>query len=754
MKKRNFVKMLSLTLAVSFGFTSIVWADDFNYSLDASKNSIEQIEYQTSGTEDFSNKTNVYAEVGALYKVTIPKVIVLSGVDKKANYFVTVEGDIAGNEVVQVKPDETVDLYSNNKTVQTGVITQNKITWTVSELGKTANGLVVADGITAGKWSGTFNFNINLSGVLGDINVPSLMLSTSNFLMGVGDAHQVNAYYAGEDVTQQVDWTSDNNKFSVTDGLVETSYNAQVGDSATITATLNDDSPLVGLLDKTGIVAIVSAEDGTKTASFTVTIVDIVFDEEGSVIEDVEIKPGENRKIRAKIEPDVNGVVLWSCTAPAGMTLIKSGNDVTIKISNDMPEGKTYYIIATYGDYSKIIPIRTFCKHIAADPVREKEVAAKCLVDGTYDEAVYCAKCGTELSREAKTDVNSKLGHNYVEGECTRCDAKLPLLEYTAEGYEGVYDGANHSIKVTSEGNTIEYSTDNVTFSSTNPEFKDVGTYTVYYKISKPTYKTLTGSKKVIINKTNSTYTKAPSYKKCYYNGKEMQLLNSGTTSDGTIKYKLGENGTYSTAIPTATEVGTYKVFYKIFGDDNHYDSAEQSIDARIAEGYYVSWSAPLAKTYCGYHTKQNNSSFNSPKACTYIGNIANRTIAQDARDYSWDTTFAGASGVAGNKRIVYQKPNGEWAAVNPFAANTSGITIRAGSKIYLQMYAGDYNYAASGVIWRYNGANVVSCAQTTRNFISSGFAPTSDGVLSLFNDYRHYEYYNYRWDVDYIDVN
>ena len=153
-------KYISLLLAGLICFTSIT--PTFAYDLDSSGNSIENVEYQNTKDEDFTNQTNVFAELGSEYKVTIPKTIVLSGTTKKANYTVKVEGDIAGYETVNVVPDSSVELRTKNKDSQTGTITQDKTAWKFDNFDVDANGTVEASSLTAGKWSGTFNFNINL----------------------------------------------------------------------------------------------------------------------------------------------------------------------------------------------------------------------------------------------------------------------------------------------------------------------------------------------------------------------------------------------------------------------------------------------------------------------------------------------------------------------------------------------------------------------------------------------------------------
>ena len=118
----------------------------------------------------------MFAQLGSHFEVTIPKVIVLDGSEKKAPYFVSVSGDIAGYECVYVVPDETFKLFAKNKESQDALVSQEKTSWYVDEFNEKATGLIEAAGITAGHWSGTFYFNISLAteDILGDIILPEL----------------------------------------------------------------------------------------------------------------------------------------------------------------------------------------------------------------------------------------------------------------------------------------------------------------------------------------------------------------------------------------------------------------------------------------------------------------------------------------------------------------------------------------------------------------------------------------------------
>lgn len=57
------------------------------------------------------------------------------------------------------------------------------------------------------------------------------------------------------------------------------------------------------------------------------------------------------------------------------------------------------------------------CEHVPGEPVKENEVPATCTTAGSYDEVVYCTKCGEELSR--KTIPVVKTGHKWDNKDYT-----------------------------------------------------------------------------------------------------------------------------------------------------------------------------------------------------------------------------------------------------------------------------------------------------------------------------------------------
>ena len=85
--------------------------------------------------------------------------------------------------------------------------------------------------------------------------------------------------------------------------------------------------------------------------------------------------------------------------------------------------------------------------HTPGEAIKENEAAATCTTGGSYEEVVYCAACGEELSRKAVEVVS--LGHDYVKGVCSWCGEAEPFTEglifelsgdgasYTVTGYKG-----------------------------------------------------------------------------------------------------------------------------------------------------------------------------------------------------------------------------------------------------------------------------------------------------------------------------
>ena len=102
-----------------------------------------------------------------------------------------------------------------------------------------------------------------------------------------------------------------------------------------------------------------------------------------------------------------------------------------------------------------------------------------------------------------------------------------------------------------------------------------VGTVTVVIKSTNYEDITLT----VNVNATNKlipTVT-APTANALTYNGSEQALVTAGKTTGGTMLYRL-DDSEWSEQIPTAKNAGEYTVWYKVQGDAEYADVAEQNV--------------------------------------------------------------------------------------------------------------------------------------------------------------------------------
>ena len=129
----------------------------------------------------------------------------------------------------------------------------------------------------------------------------------------------------------------------------------------------------------------------------------------------------------------------------------------------------------------------------------------------------------------------------------------------------GVVDGGKYVFSLEEDG----------VYSEEIPVGTDAGVYTVYYKVEPDEnhVSDVTGSVQATIGKIPATLKIIPAAKDLFYNAKQQILVEPGESSDGTVAYSLNEDGTYSANLPTQMNAGTYDVYYKVVGDDNHFDT-------------------------------------------------------------------------------------------------------------------------------------------------------------------------------------
>ena len=191
------------------------------------------------------------------------------------------------------------------------------------------------------------------------------------------------------------------------------------------------------------------------------------------------------------------------------------------------------------------------------------------------------------ITKAAAPDFTKETALVIVNGHEKTYTVTLPTLptlethkEYGAPTYElgeiklnaGYYTGGakveNGALTLPIQENDVE---------TTGP----VGTVSVVIKSTNYEDITLT----VNVNATNKlvpTVT-APTANALTYNGAEQALVTAGQTTGGTMLYRLGDSE-WSEQLPTAKNAGKYTVWYKVQGDAEYADVAEQSLTVTAAK--------------------------------------------------------------------------------------------------------------------------------------------------------------------------
>ena len=174
--------------------------------------------------------------------------------------------------------------------------------------------------------------------------------------------------------------------------------------------------------------------------------------------------------------------------------------------------------------------------HYSPDFVQEVEnVGDGSVVYSSSDLSVATvdAKTGDVIIKNTGTTVitatvTEKDGGNYsyaVKTASYNLIVGTVFLPVTARSYSGTYDGDAHGITLTipSDASVVYGTTEEQYTLTENPTFTDAGTYTVYYKVSKPFYTSVIDSRTVTILPATLTSVKLAK-SSLVYNGQEQTV--------------------------------------------------------------------------------------------------------------------------------------------------------------------------------------------------------------------------------------
>ena len=190
MKKEKILSLIMATTMIMGSATTVFAATDHNVDsigsvakdiTNTTKIGYDEVQNQKSAytneiTADANENTcNVYLTKASTFSVVIPKTIVLDGSGKDGytgDYSVTVKANMAGDDIISVVPDKTFNFEQAGKKPVAATVSQPKTTFQINdgivteenvEAGNTTTGTISVEDITAGSWTGNFNFAIAIN---------------------------------------------------------------------------------------------------------------------------------------------------------------------------------------------------------------------------------------------------------------------------------------------------------------------------------------------------------------------------------------------------------------------------------------------------------------------------------------------------------------------------------------------------------------------------------------------------------------
>jgi len=276
---------------------------------------------------------------------------------------------------------------------------------------------------------------------------------------------------------------------------------------------------------------------------------------------------------------------------------------------------------------------------------------------GTYDKTA--SPTYTDAGNYTVYYEVTKTGYTTVTGSATVTINKADI-SVTATGYAGTYDAAAHGIKVdvtSPSGATIKYGTTAGSYTQTNcPTYTNVGTYIVYYQVSKDNYNSVAGSATVEITKADMTVTAKG------YNGVYDGLAHSITVtapSDATIKYGTSADNCTETSL-SYKEVGTYTIFYEVTKDNYNTVTGSATVVITLstmtvtADGYSGTYDGQphgitvTAPTYASVRYGETEGTYDKTSSPTYT-NAGTYTVYYQVKKVGY-TTVTGSATVVINK--------------------------------------------------------------------------------------------------------
>ena len=447
----------------------------------------------------------------------------------------------------------------------------------------------------------------------------------------------------------------------------------------------NDNTNNYEITKAAGVFEITAVD--AKVIKAPVAVENLVYNKEAqTLVQAGEADGGTMMYAVAAVRPDKNADV-WSEKLPA---------------QTDANSYKVYYYVKgdkNHKDTEVLGPVENV--KIAPHSVSEEDITVDAMSDETYTGSsisakpvvrygTYVLKEGTDYTLTYSDNTNVGDAKVTINGKGNYCDSRDETFKIvpkkatlTANDASRGYGEANPAFTITPDGlvagETLTEGVDyKVTCEATTTSPCDK--YPIKIEIIENTktnnYDFTLVDGELTVDKVKAKVKTAPTAKTLTYNAQQQELISKGTTEDGTLYYAVAKNppatdatDVWGESAPTEVDAETYKVYYYVKGDSNHYDSDVFELAGGATIDKYQLTVTPVmeTKTYDG--NKNGNLriddvagvptetlSFSGVSGSFYDANAANDVKVLLGNTSSISVTVTGGQGKASNYDITYTK--------------------------------------------------------------------------------------------------
>ena len=518
----------------------------------------------------------------------------------------------------------TEEFDSSNNIILGGTFTTSSGTFTrivvnaddVKRVGRNIEGWSSSDRSSA-TWTGNSS-SVQFGAIMGNrgnvtitftietsVDVTGVSLNKNTTTLTVGGTETLTATVSPDDATDKtVKWSVGGTNAEAVKLYTDAACTTEVGTNATSTLTVYAKGMLAGIATITAT----SNADSTKSASCAVTV--------------NKADPTAPTSLTATY-----GQTLANVTLPDGWTWVDSTQSVGSVGSNTFKAnfaGDSNYNAASNVDVTVTVGKAANPAAVTGTATVTKggntvDLERNVTLNGATGDVTYaiageangCTLNGSMLTSGDNTgsvtvNVSVAADNNYNALAATPITVTISdkgTQTITASDVTATYGDTNKKVEATTDGNgAISYAVKDgsadyidVDASTGALTIKKVGTATVVVTAAETgTYAQATKEVTVTINKASAVAATVTANNSTYDGTDKPLVTVTGEATGGEMQYALGTateaTQPYTTSIPSKTDAGTYYVWYKVVGDDNHSDLEAACVAVTIAEQNRISY--------------------------------------------------------------------------------------------------------------------------------------------------------------------